>query len=62
MQEGFLPDNCKHGPVVATWVAGKPDLGGLFGSAKVDGRQTFYIKSFRCIACGYLELYAPDSQ
>jgi hypothetical protein len=63
MEEGFIPDECKGGPVAATWASGKPERRGvLLGGVTGDGKQFLCIRSFRCTGCGYIELYAPAGQ
>ena len=57
MQEGFIPDEGYGKRFVLRWVAGKP-VENIIGSAKVWFKEKHLIQSFRCVNCGYLELYA----
>lgn len=58
MQKGFLLDRgdleVRH---PAVWVAGPPKKS-LWMGTKIEGREMFEIGSYRCVQCGFLELYA----
>lgn len=47
---------------VGKWVAGEPvqaELLGIVGAnVDVEGRHQFFVRSYRCDSCGFLELYA----
>jgi hypothetical protein len=58
MQEGFIPDNTYGEVMQSAWVAGRAETG-WFGK-KVDGKETYPIRTFRCTQCGYLESYASS--
>ena len=59
MEEGFVLDQSHSARLVSRWVEGKPVVS-FFMGAKINGRAQRDIVSFRCIACGFLESYAPD--
>jgi hypothetical protein len=53
MQEGFLLEH----RVALRWIGGKPDASWL-GDINAHGRKQRQVGSYRCVGCGYLELYA----
>ena len=55
MQEGFTLEH----RLPVGWFSGKPERS-LQGDIKPAGREHRYIESFRCVGCGYLELYATE--
>ena len=55
-QEGFVPDQSGAYQGVPIWIAGAPQKG--FLGAKIEGKETHGIRTFRCVKCGYLESYA----
>lgn len=59
MEEGFILEHIEHRRNVAEWIQGKPEISFWMG-AKIDGRAQYQIRSYRCIACGFLESYAPE--
>ncbi len=60
MQEGYVPDAGRSGYDTAIWVAGRPEFG-LFGDAKISDKETYAVRTFRCIKCGFLESYTVGS-
>jgi len=62
MEEGFLLEKGDGGILSSgTWVAGKPDKS-FFSGVRLKGKVVYDIKTFRCIACGYLDSYALFKQ
>jgi hypothetical protein len=59
MKEGFVPEVSPNGSKIEAplWVAGKPEFG-FFGSIKVEGKEQYTVRAFRCVKCGYMENYA----
>ncbi len=57
MTEGFIPDQMDNGRKVTKWVEGPPDK--RWYGIQIRGKTQFYVQSFRCTRCGYLEDYAP---
>ena len=53
MREGFLLEH----RVPLRWIAGKPDRSWT-GDTKAHGREQRHVGSYRCVGCGYLELFA----
>lgn len=54
--EGFLLDNDATAKQ-AQWVEGKPEAS-FWGGLKVAPRDRYFVRTFRCVKCGYLENYA----
>ncbi len=42
----------------AQWVRGRPDTTAWLHRFKAAGSDRMEIKTLRCVACGYLEMYA----
>jgi hypothetical protein len=60
MEEGFVLDRGHYNArMVDTWVEGKPETS-FWTGLKIDNRQTYEVRTFRCIECGYLENYASE--
>lgn len=58
MEEGFILEKGHYNTLSSeTWVAGKPDENTFFGMS-LKGKTAYDVKTFRCVACGYLESYA----
>jgi predicted nucleic-acid-binding Zn-ribbon protein len=55
MQEGFILEH----RLPARWITGKPEKS-ILGDIKADDREHRHIESYRCLGCGYLELYALE--
>lgn len=53
MQEGFVRDMS----YASQWVAGKPEKG-FFAGARMSENEKYFIQTYRCIQCGFLEAYA----
>jgi ribosomal protein L37E len=61
-EEGFLLDKGDGGFASSgDWVAGKPEKS-FFSGVKLKGKVAYDVKTFRCIACGYLDSYALRKQ
>jgi hypothetical protein len=59
MQEGFVPDQSGAYQGVPIWIAGVPQKG--FLGAKIEGKEAYAIRTFRCVKCGFLESYSIGS-
>jgi hypothetical protein len=57
MEKGFLRPPLHNRTV--QWVEGDPNWTGVFNW---PGRRKIPIRALRCVACGYLELYAPGER
>lgn len=57
MAEGFMPDETDNGRKVSRWVEGQPEK--RWYGLRLRGKATFYIQTYRCPRCGFLENYAP---
>ena len=55
MQEGFMFEH----RVPLRWIAGKPETS-FMGDLKKKGKAQCNVAAFRCVGCGYLELYAVE--
>jgi hypothetical protein len=60
MAEGFIPVDSESSGGISAWLAGTPVFGFL-GRVKTDGKTAYRIRTFRCLKCGLLESYAPDT-
>jgi hypothetical protein len=47
---------------VQEWVRGTPRRSLLDVSFKARGRDRLQVATLRCVRCGFLEMYAPDSE
>jgi len=57
--EGFLLDQNYQTLRQSLWISGAPEAGGLLGqSVKISGKEIYAVRSLRCTACGFLEVYA----
>ncbi|MBO9575910.1 MAG: hypothetical protein J7494_09260 [Sphingobium sp.] len=56
MVEGFIPDETENGRKVTKWVEGAPEK--RWYGLKYRGKAKFYVQTFRCSRCGFLENYA----
>ncbi len=62
MEEGFLLEMGDGNNMSSqTWVAGKLEKSFLMG-VKLKGKAVYDVKTFRCIACGYLDSYAVEKK
>jgi ribosomal protein L37E len=58
MEDGFLLEMGDGNAFSSqTWVAGKLEKSFFFGLS-LKGKVVYDVKTFRCIACGYLDSYA----
>ena len=53
MKAGYILDH----RLPSRWFEGKPETTPL-GNIRAKGREQRHIESYRCVQCGYLELYA----
>ena len=60
MAHGFLPDSTAGAFLVGAWHEGTPQKA-LWRRTKVDFHEGIPIGAFRCVECGFLELYADPS-
>lgn len=62
MEPGFLIDEGMPGGSVSApeWADGAPDRS-FWSGLKLSGRERHAVTTFRCLACGYLESYAPPA-
>ena len=57
MEDGFIADMTHGGVLPSKWVEGKP-VKSFWTGTKIGNKETVEITTYRCISCGYLELYA----
>jgi predicted nucleic-acid-binding Zn-ribbon protein len=55
MEEGYVPDRPEDKVWPDIWVEGNPGYKGV----EKSGRK-YRIQAWRCMSCGYLELYADQ--
>jgi len=60
MDQGFIPDSAYAGIFVSSWQQGTPQQS-FWHKTKVDHGKGIPIGVFKCIKCGYLEMYASPS-
>lgn len=58
MEIGFMIDRTDSGMCESLWSRGLPEKG-WFGSLKLNSRECFPVRTYRCPRCGYLESYVP---
>ncbi len=58
MERGFIPD-FTQGVTRAVWVEGVFEKS-MWTGYKKNGRQHFYVETFRCAQCGALRAYATE--
>jgi hypothetical protein len=60
LQIGFLEDKGERGAIgasrVLSWITGEAETG-VFGGAKVLGKERHEVTAYRCVQCGHLELF-----
>lgn len=60
LRQGFLEDKGDRGAIAASrvlsWIDG-PGEKGVFGGAKVLGKNRYDVQAFRCENCGHLDLF-----
>jgi hypothetical protein len=59
MEEGFLLDHTHGANLVGCWVKGPPQEA-LLGGVKTWRKERRWLKTFRCVGCGFLESYARE--
>lgn len=60
MESGFIPDFNYGSVLELKWVEGPPEKG-LLRNLKTKGKRQFAISTDRCTRCGYLDLYARET-
>ncbi|KAB8168755.1 hypothetical protein FH609_007475 [Streptomyces sp. 3MP-14] len=58
-EPGFLEDLGQGAKGYTRWIAGALDRG-VFGGARLMGRQRWVVEAWRCRGCGRLDLYARE--
>jgi hypothetical protein len=56
LEPGFLEDAGESSRGYTRWIPG-PLQTGIFGGAKVMGKQRHPVSAYRCGECGHLDLY-----
>jgi hypothetical protein len=59
MTEGFLLDATHSGTAVSKWVEGRAEKSAWTG-LKLGKRRQLPLMAYRCVACGYVDLYARE--
>ncbi|MBL8228210.1 MAG: hypothetical protein JNL98_07025 [Bryobacterales bacterium] len=60
MEQGFVMDKDDHGSIrQARWLQGKFESS-IWTGAKTAGRDCYAVVSYRCLKCGFLEMYAKE--
>ncbi|MFC5289200.1 hypothetical protein ACFPM7_19285 [Actinokineospora guangxiensis] len=59
LEPGFVMDSGQSARGFTAWVAGALERG-LFGGAKLMGRDKYVIEAFRCRQCAFLNHYARE--
>lgn len=57
MEPGFVVDHSYGTAAASEWIEG-PVEASMWTGVRLRGRDRRRIDSFRCVGCGYLELYA----
>jgi len=57
MEKGFILDVRNYARDASKWIEGIPEFDN-WTITKIEGKRMYYIQSFRCTSCGYLENYA----
>jgi hypothetical protein len=60
MEQGFTYEYERNGRQRSRWVAGEPERSIWHGGISTSDKRILRIRTYRCIACGYLESYARD--
>ena len=61
MELGMVYDRGhRSGINVAEWVKGPPKYGGYFVGLETEGRDKFFVITYRCPRCGLLQDYALE--
>ena len=58
MTVGVVLNGLQGGQLMPCWVEGIPEQT-YFGNLKLRNVRAMPVSSFRCGACGYIELFAP---
>jgi predicted nucleic-acid-binding Zn-ribbon protein len=62
MEAGFILDRGHYNTgTVNIWVEGEP-VKSFWTGLKVNDKQQFQVRTFRCVNCGYLESYANEAR
>ena len=57
MEEGFVGDSIRHQVVAPFWYSGAFKIS-FWGGLGLRKRKRYYVQTWRCTGCGYLESYA----
>ncbi|HYE95965.1 MAG TPA: PF20097 family protein [Rubricoccaceae bacterium] len=60
MTEGFLLDEGQSTKNQAVWVDGPPEKS-VWGGVKYSKRRKLPLTAYRCVACGFVDLYAREN-
>jgi hypothetical protein len=58
LEPGFMADAGEGSRGYGRWVRGKLETG-IFGGAKLSGREQYEVRAYRCPRCGHLDLFTP---
>ncbi|MBS1964623.1 MAG: zinc ribbon domain-containing protein [Chloroflexi bacterium SZAS-1] len=58
MVRGFIPEDTYAGRTMQVWIEGKPETSKWTGEIVTKRRRQWYVRSYRCSFCGYVESYA----
>jgi hypothetical protein len=65
METGFLAGGGipkRFAVPIITWIQGLYKRGWWYPVKDIEQRLVLPVTTFRCVACGYLELYAPGER
>jgi hypothetical protein len=58
LEPGFMTDTGAH-PGYGRWIPGPLETG-IFGGARVMGKERWDVHAYRCRNCSHLDLFAAD--
>ncbi|MDX1439295.1 MAG: PF20097 family protein [Rubricoccaceae bacterium] len=59
MEEGFALDETHGGVKQSRWISGPPRKS-IWTGLKLGGKRKLPISAYRCMNCGFLDLYANE--
>ncbi len=59
LEEGFMTDPADKKPAHMIWVEGSPQK--TDDGVKTEGLRKYRTQAYRCMSCGYTELYSEMS-
>jgi hypothetical protein len=60
MEPGFIVDKAHANALsLAEWVEGEPERS-FWTGLKTKGHEKYFVRTYRCTRCGYLESYAVN--